>query len=473
MSGAALDRFVGLIREATGNVVAPARHAFLAGALERRAAAAGFSSPHAYLDSLAGGGLTGEWDRLVPLITIKESAFLRAPQQFAAIEHRVLPRLVAARRGDRRLRAWCAACARGEEAGTLAMLFAESRELAGWSWEILGTDLDAAALEAARRGLYGERAVAALPPAQRGRWLRRRGELFELAPELRERITYRSLNLAHPPWGAAAEGPFDLVLLRNVLIYFRRPLQRRVMEAVAETLAVGGWLFLGASETLWQVQDRLAPCDLGGCFGYRHRAEGGADAAPAGSAAAGGGRAADPPGPSRPGPDAPLPAGRQPSPGAPPAGAPPAPAAPPAPQRAIHERLAEAARLAAAGELDAAAGELAQALAADPSEAAAHALEGYLHHVRGSGEEAITAYRAALYLDPALFQVRLLLADRLAAGGWRRRAAHEYREVLASLERGRELVALDALPLPDRAGVAGRCREALRGVVRGEASQDG
>jgi Tfp pilus assembly protein PilF len=105
-------------------------------------------------------------------------------------------------------------------------------------------------------------------------------------------------------------------------------------------------------------------------------------------------------------------------------------------------------------------------LASEPSEPAAQALDGFLHDLLGEAEAAITSYRAALYLDPALYQVRLLLADLLGRRGQRERAAHQYREVLSALAagRGRTLVALEELPLPDPGGAERRCRLALRGA---------
>lgn len=511
-----VERFVGMIRDETGNVVPPARQPFLAGVMARRAAASGldggaFSTVDAYLDALGEGRLAGEWDRLVPMITIKESYFFRAPQQFAAIAERVLPRLVHERQGSRRLRVWCAASARGEEAGTLALILAGSDLLAGWDWRILATDLDAEALEAARRGLYGERSVAHVPPALLERWFRRRGKLYELSAALRRRIDYRQVNLVRPLAALADAAPFDLVLLRNVLIYFRRPVQRRVVAAAGDLLAPDGSLFLGASETLWQIQDRLAAFDLGTCYCYRHRPAGSDRAlhpfpgmAPGELAVAAITRTATPP----PAGAAPRAAGAAPvagrtvpaagdatpsagaapfaapSPGA--AGAPPAagassapaagagtgPAAPPEP-RLLHadpcgtqERLAAAARRLVANDLAAAERELAQVLASEPSEPAAHALDGFLHDLLGEADAAITSYRAALYLDPTLYQVRLLLADLLGRRGQRERAAHQYREILTSLAagRGRALVAIDELPLPDPQGAERRCRVALRGA---------
>src|SRR4029078_12682475 len=130
-----------------------------------------------------------------------------------------------ARAGSRHLRIWSAACARGEEPATLAMLLAEEPSLSGWNWTIVATDLDEEALAGARLGLYGERAVAQVPPPLLERWFSRRGKLYELDAGLRSRIDYRRLNLAQAPYALPLDS-FDLVLLRNVLIYFRRPLQR-------------------------------------------------------------------------------------------------------------------------------------------------------------------------------------------------------------------------------------------------------
>jgi len=109
---------------------------------------------------------------------------------------------------------------------------------------------------------------------------------------------------------------------------------------------------------------------------------------------------------------------------------------------------------------------VAKAREADPSEPAAYAFEGFLHDLGGRPEEAAAAYRAALYLEPGLFQVRVLLADCLRRLGRRDRAEHEFRQVLATLERGtpRDLLPLlEELPFPNRERAARRCRQALAG----------
>src|SRR5215210_1030517 len=269
-SSPALEKLVSLIRDTTGNVISPARYAFLEEIAQRRARSRGLPSVKDYVHALSSNALDGEWENLIPLVTIKESYFFRAPQQFDIIRQQVLPRLLQARAQSRHLRIWSAACARGEEPATLAMILDGEPALHGWDWTIVATDVDEGALAGARLGLYGDRAVNQVPPDLLERYFRRRGKLFELDPDLRARILYRQINLAHTPYDL----PFqecDLVLLRNVLIYFRRPLQRWVIAQASKLLAPHGYLFLGASETLWQIQDDLEAVDLGSCFCYRHR----------------------------------------------------------------------------------------------------------------------------------------------------------------------------------------------------------
>jgi len=491
---AAVEELAALVAEITGNVVPEARRGFLAELAERRAGAAGARSVAEYVRALHAGELPREWQALVPLLTVKEAYFFRAPQQFEAIEREVLPRLLRARAGSRRLRLWSAACARGEEPATLAMVLAEQPALAGWEWSVLATDLDEEALAGARRGLYGERAVALVPPPLAARWFSRRGKLFELAPELRARIDYRVLNLAQAPFDVP-EAEYDLILLRNVLIYFGRPLQSRVVAQVTRLLARKGMLFLGASETLWQIRAELEPVDLGTCYAYRHHRpaptagpELPGAAGVAGAAAAAAARAAAPtrtaaavrrpPAPA-PGVDpAPIvgvapapapstaatPATTQVGPAVRPAAQPGAqPAAPPAARSALEILLAAAHELAA-NRLDAARLAVDEALTADPSEPAGHFLDGFLHDLGGRATEAAASYRAALYLDPSLFQPRLLLADCLLRLGQRGRAEHQYREVLAALAAGRArpVAIFGDLPLPDREGALRRCRRMLR-----------
>ncbi|HWM89316.1 MAG TPA: CheR family methyltransferase [Thermoanaerobaculia bacterium] len=454
-SSPALEKLVSLIRDATGNIISPARYSFLEEVAQRRARSRGMPSVNDYVHALSANSLEGEWENLIPLVTIKESYFFRAPQQFEVVREHVLPKLMQARSQTRHLRIWSAACARGEEPATLAMILDQEPALQGWDWTIVATDVDEAALAGARLGLYGDRAVNQVPPHLLERYFHRRGKLFELDPALRERILYRQINLAHTPFAL----PFtdcDLVLLRNVLIYFRRPLQRWVIAQVSKLLAPHGYLFLGASETLWQIQDHLEAVDLGSCFCYRHRT-GPTPAAPALPAK---------PVPVRTRPPAPPPAAPPPRPR--PAPPPEAREEPPVPAVSTHfgvtELLSRAARDLADNRIDEAARVIEQLMETDTSDPEAYALEGFLHDLTGRSDDATASYRAALYLDPALFQVRVLLADCLLRLGHRDLARHQYREALATLDSGRErtLALFADLPLPDRDRARRRCQEVLR-----------
>jgi chemotaxis protein methyltransferase CheR len=488
-----LQRLVAMIRERTGNVIPPSRLPFLEEVVQRRAQGKGLPAVEEYVRALEADQMPAEWDNLIPLVTIKESYFFRAPQQWEIIRRQVLPELIQARSATRQLRVWSAACARGEEPATLAMILSEEKALAHWNWSILATDVDEEALAGARLGLYGDRAVGQVPPEMLGRYFSRRGKLFELSAEIRSRIHYMPLNLAHPPFDLPYP-ELDLILLRNVLIYFRRPLQRRVVLQVGSTLARDGYLFLGASETLWQVQEELEPVDLGSCFCYRHRRATREAAGPTAQTAQ---TSQTLPKPVRP-PVIHEPATRiQPIvvpdsrerdsrlrtyPGngtgtngngqhGAPLSAPsavPQKAATPAPitlPLGVQERLLQAARSLAGNRIEEAGKAIGEVLALDPSEPAAHALEGFLHDVTGRTDDAVASYRAALYLDPELYQVRVLLADCLLRLGNRDRAEHHYREVLTHLGNGRErnLVVSTELPFPDRTRAQRRCRQVLGG----------
>lgn len=448
---ATLAVLAALVRRETGSDLPAGRLPFLREVAERRARAVGFPALAAYVAALANGELGSEWAPLASLLTIKESSFFRVPQQWERLRAEILPALQRERAGRRRLRFWSAACAAGEEPGTLAMILADTPSLAGWDWSILATDLDAEALARGERGLYGDRAVAGVSEALRRTWLAPRTGLWELDPRLRARIVFRRLNLARPPWQLPEES-FDLILLRNVLIYFRAELQRAVVAEVTRRLAPDGWLFLGGSETLWRVQERLVAVDLGGCFGYRHP-QPGEVAAAAKRARSGRASAAPAPRAARerlPRPPVPLP-----------------PAAPSTLSPA--ERL-----LAAIAHLEAdrpaeAERETAAVLAADPSDPTVHALSGLLHDLAGRTEKAAEDLRAALYLEPDLVQVRLLLAGCLRRLGSAGLAERQLREVVATLERGggRRLPLLDGRLLPDLAETLRRARGALAPAARG------
>ncbi|HEU4675586.1 MAG TPA: CheR family methyltransferase [Motilibacteraceae bacterium] len=427
----------------------PRRPALAALAVERLVAT-GHRDVTGYLAWLRGADGQEERQLLLDRATVQETQFARNPPQMAALRERVLPELLerAARRG-RPAVVWSAGCATGEEAYTLAML---ALDLAGPRppLRVLGTDLSAAAVATARAAVYGERSVALLEEGARSRHLRRDGTGWQVREEVRALVDLSVHNLVTEP-APFAPGSVDLVLCRNVTIYFDRPTTRALVERFAEVLNPAGWLLLGHAETLWQLTDAFAVVPLGEAFAYRPVA---ARPVP---------RPVTPPGAARRGlplrrprlgqltvlppvPAAPLPA--SPSLGGEPGVGRPA-EAPVLPRRRSAARADEgAAALAAAraalegGAYLEAARLAARAAAGQPLEVAAHLLAGRALVCAGKDAEAVEPLRRAAYLDPRAGDAQFLLAGALSRTGAHAAAAAAYR------------AAADTLPLLDEAALA-------------------
>ena len=470
-----IKRLAGLIEQESGNVVPEGQYPYLRGVAAKRARKAGFAELGSYLEALAEGRLNREWRHLLPEITIKESYLFRLPEHFRALREEILPRL-AERTGGEPLRIWSAGCARGEEASSIAVVLADTPCTADRAWEILATDIDEEALDEARTGEYCERAVAQMPEDLRDRYLHCRDNRYTLSRQLLARIEYRTFNLIKDPL-PYLDVPFDVIFLRNVLIYFRPELQRRVLARIARRLAPDGHLFLGHSETLWQLSEELEIVELAECMAYRFPRP----SASRRSGRTSGGRAARRPKKSvsvkrtPPAAKIALPEGSPRRAGAeenPSADLPDAhllerPAPADAEGRSAPGQEIEAAvRALAVNDLELARELVQDRLKANFTDADANALQGLIHDLEGRARRAVAAYRAALFLDPDLFQVRFLLAGRLEHLGWPARARSEYRQVLSGLESGsgRELSAKLPDLLPSRDETAQRCRRALSRV---------
>lgn len=203
--------------------------------------------------------------RLVQALVISTSAFFRYRELFTVLRERVLAQL-ARGAGANPVRAWVAGAATGEEAWSLAMLFAEARGRGGPPWEIIASDLNARALAFARRGRYPLATGAEIPADLRRTYTVERGGQLEIAPALRDHVRFGQHDLLGPSLAppAAVLARFDLVLCCNVLIYLGRRLQVRVLERLLAVLGPGGALALGAHERpppeiAWRLRPRLGP----------------------------------------------------------------------------------------------------------------------------------------------------------------------------------------------------------------------
>jgi chemotaxis protein methyltransferase CheR len=178
---------------------------------------------------------------------VNETAFFRDRKMFDVLRDTILPRLVEAKSAQRKLRIWSAACSTGQEAYSVAMLLCDCfANLADWDVRIIGSDITQPAIEYARCGRYRRLEVNyGLPARMLVKYLIRDGEEWEIAPELRSLCYFQYADLSAP---LPRLPVFDLVLLRNVLLYFPQPIRHSVFRSVHRQIAPGGYLVLGASE---------------------------------------------------------------------------------------------------------------------------------------------------------------------------------------------------------------------------------
>jgi chemotaxis protein methyltransferase CheR len=191
-----------------------------------------------------------ELDRLLKVLTIHVSQFFRNPPTYEKLQQEVIPYLFSLCRAEGRpeLICWSVGCAGGEEPYSLALLFREAfaRELLRTPVTILATDVDEIVLNQARRGEFTEDRLVEVPAEMKRRWFTASGGKHVLAPEIAAMVQFRQGNLCD----AAAFTASDLILCRNVLIYFEREQQEKIINRFAEVLRPGGVLVLGKSETL-------------------------------------------------------------------------------------------------------------------------------------------------------------------------------------------------------------------------------
>ena len=247
--------------------------------LRKRMRDCGVTGCAAYLSLLDGAAGREEWAALEAEITIGETFFFRYAEQFAALRRTILPELIEARREIRRLRIWSAGCSTGAEPYSLAILVHDllGDALADWSVTILGTDLSAAALAVAREGEFGPWALRTLDTEERARWFRRtpaRPGLphggYALRPAFRRMVRFERQNLLTLIDGSdRMPGGFDLILCRNVLIYFSADHVTRIVRALGERLNPQGWLLIGHAEPNPTFGQWLQPVALPGTVAYR------------------------------------------------------------------------------------------------------------------------------------------------------------------------------------------------------------
>jgi len=250
-AAAALDEVIALVRAASGVDLGLYRRATIERRVASRLQKLGCADYRQYAERMRED--RAEAARLVEHVTIKVSRFFRNAKVYARLEEEILPALWRQAEG-RGLRLWSAGCGRGEEPYSLAILLAEAGAAKGegrGAPTILATDIDETALAFARRGLYPESAFEEMPTDRRERYFLarpgRHGQQYEVSPCLRERVSFFRHNLLED-LAQFGSGRFDLVLCRNVLIYFEAKAQERIFRYLADSLRPGAYLCLGEAE---------------------------------------------------------------------------------------------------------------------------------------------------------------------------------------------------------------------------------
>ena len=191
-------------------------------------------------------------------MTTNETFFFRDRIPFDHLRETVIPALVAARSREKRIRIWCTAAASGQEPYSIAMVLKGlGAQLNGFRVDIVATDLSADVIDRAKAGIYSQFEVQrGLPIQLLVKYFSKSGDAWEIAPELRGMVHFRTLNLLND---FSPLGQFDVVFCRNVLIYFDQPTKVGVLERIARQMPRDGYLMLGAAETVVGLTDCFVP----------------------------------------------------------------------------------------------------------------------------------------------------------------------------------------------------------------------
>lgn len=260
--------------ETTGLTYYKDRDGDLVFCVSRRLSQLGLCDCRSYLellrDSVRGAS---ELELLVAEIAIGETYFFRHEEQFDALRHLVLPAILEKNKGSRRLRVWSAGCANGAELYSVAILLRNelAQELVGWQVSLLGTDINHDALRQARGAKFEEWALRDTPESLKLSCFMMSGKSWTLAAKYRQSVSFQYHNLVTDPFPSQPNGiaDFDLILCRNVMIYFSHQVMRRIAGQFRACLVDEGWLIVGHAELNIEIFRDFQIVNTGACTMYR------------------------------------------------------------------------------------------------------------------------------------------------------------------------------------------------------------
>ncbi|HET7499806.1 MAG TPA: protein-glutamate O-methyltransferase CheR [Kofleriaceae bacterium] len=262
-----------LVRERAAIVLEDGKQYLVDNRLSQLARREGLASAQEVIDRLraAPGGPLQR--KVIEAMTTTETLFFRDSKPYEALQNTILPELIRSRAGERKLQIWSGACSSGQEPYSVAMLLREHfPALAAWHVRVLATDLSTEMLARSRAGRYSQLEVnRGLPVSYRVKYFDKIGLEWQVRGDLRKMLDLRELNLAGP-WNTMP--PTDLVMLRNVLIYFDVETKRQILGKIRKIMRPGGFLLLGTAETTMNLDDGFELVRSDGTTYYRTRGAG-------------------------------------------------------------------------------------------------------------------------------------------------------------------------------------------------------
>lgn len=268
-----------LVRREAAIVLEPGKEYLVEARLQPLARAAGMPDLDAYVTHLQGVGGWSARAEVVEALTTNETSWFRDREPFDVLVQQVIPDLMVRNAARRKITVWSAACSSGQEAYTLAMLFHEHVVSRGWQVEIVATDIAPSMVARTREGRYSQLEVGrGLPAPLMVKHFQRAGTQWQVSDQLRSMVRAQVLNLAapFPPMPV-----FDVVFLRNVLIYFDSATKRSVLARMRQVMSPDGYLVLGGAETTLGVDETWHRMPVGRLTLNRPRPPAAAPAVPA------------------------------------------------------------------------------------------------------------------------------------------------------------------------------------------------
>jgi chemotaxis protein methyltransferase CheR len=252
-----LQRFCDFLYRQTGMSYGEGKRYFIERRIIDRMALVGATSFAAYMTILRVGG--AETEQLINSFTVNETYFYREDRQLVCLSRSLLPEIVAHKAPGDLVRIWSVPCATGEEPYSIAIWLLENWPLVdAYNIEIVGSDIDTRVLAEAHIGDYGERALARLPTDVANRYFDpAKGGFRQIIQDLRESVKFTYVNIVDRP-AMAAQGQFDIIFCRNVLIYFDEASRLDASKNLYDALTPGGFICLGHTESMTRISNRFA-----------------------------------------------------------------------------------------------------------------------------------------------------------------------------------------------------------------------